>query len=238
MPAHRPERPLARRRRRRATVVAAVVVAAAGPALAACDTGDGKTLSEPAVAFTTTVPPPETLASVPLEAVPVVPEGPPSLPIDDANTTPQAFQAFAPWQQGAAIDAIYTCDGENISPAVSWLSPPAGTVEVAIALVDDSALDGDSPFVHWVVAGIDPNDITVLEGDVPLGSVQAVNSFGSVGYDGPCPPEGDEAHVYRLTVYALNQQNELADGTSAASLLEFIEDVAIGSAGLTGTYRR
>jgi len=229
------EPPTVRRSPVARTIAVALLVAVAA---ASCDTGDGKTLQEPAVAFTTTVPPPETLLSVPLET-----SEPVTLPAEDlvADTpvaAPQTFLAFAPWQDGAPIGPRYGCDGENVAPAVSWASPPEGTAELAIAMVDESAIDGDGPFVHWVLAGIDPDGGSLLEGDVPPGAVQGLNSFGSIGYGGPCPPPGDEPHVYRLTVYALNQQSELADGSPADNLLEFIENVAIGAASLTGTAGR
>ncbi len=234
-----PDRAAPPRRRRSAAdpvAAAAVVAIAAATVLASCDTGDGKTLKPPAVEFTTTVAPPATLLSVPLDTSDVG-----TVPLSAAPATeraadaPSAFQAFAPWQDGAAIDQRYTCDGDDISPAVSWTTPPAGTAELAIALVDESATDGDGPFVHWVVAGVDPSELSLLEADIPTGAVEAVNSFGSTGYSGPCPPPGDEPHQYRLTVYALNQQSELADGTPATNLLDFIEVVAIGAASLTGT---
>ena len=121
---------------------------------------------------------------------------------------------------------------------MSWSAAPAGTIEMAVSLVDESALDGDQPFVHWVVAGIDPADVSLIEGQVPLGAIQATNSFGTAGWTGPCPPPGEAAHVYRLTVYALGQQSELPDGTPAAELLDYIADISIGSTELTGTYQR
>ncbi|MGI9645991.1 MAG: YbhB/YbcL family Raf kinase inhibitor-like protein [Ilumatobacteraceae bacterium] len=218
-----------------------LVAALAALVAASCDTGDGKTLREPDEAATTTIAPPPTLLSVPLSTLdPAMTAAGESVPTDPPSDQPSVapFQAFAPWQDGGPIDALNTCDGGDVSPAVSWASPPAGTSELAIAFVDETADDGDGPFVHWVVAGIDPASISLFEGEVPIGVAEATNSFGVVGYRGPCPPAGDATHVYRLTLYALNQQNELADGTPATELLEFIEDVAIGAADLTGTYRR
>ncbi len=226
------------RRRIAPAVTPLALTALAAASLAACDTGDGKSLAPPAVAFTTTVPPPATLLSVPIESdpLPTLPGAEPS--IGSGDGTLQPFQIFVPWQDGGEIDERYGCDGDDVAPAVSWSSPPDGTAELAIAFIDESATDGDGPFVHWVLAGIDPADVPVHEGEVPQGAVQATNSFGTVGYAGPCPPAGSDPHVYRLVVYALNQQSELADGTPASNLLEFIEDVAIGSASLTGTARR
>ena len=105
-------------------------------------------------------------------------------------------------------------------------------------MVDESALDGERPFVHWVLAGVDPAEISLLEDDVPLGAVQAENSFGAFGWRGPCPPEGEPAHIYRFTMYALNQQVELADETPANELLDYIEQLAITSTDVTATYQR
>jgi Raf kinase inhibitor-like YbhB/YbcL family protein len=208
--------------------------------LSACDTGDGKTLSEPTgTVAPQTVPPLDTelplegagtLASLPLES-PVLDDGA-QLP---APSGP--FSIAAPWIDGGLIDLINTCDGANLSPAISWNDVPEGTIELAVALVDESIDDGP-PFIHWVLAGLNPGDISVLEGSTPLGAVQGLNFFGNVGYDGPCPPPGDPAHIYRLTIYALNQQTELADGTAAADLLDFVQTVAIASADVTGTFAR
>ncbi|NND74781.1 MAG: YbhB/YbcL family Raf kinase inhibitor-like protein [Ilumatobacter sp.] len=221
------------RRRTRPRTIAGAVGAAMALALVGCDTGDGKTLKDPVG----TVAPPTTTA--PVDVQDVVPGDPAltatlpaSLPADDVG-----FRVFAPWSDGAAIDPRHTCDGIDVSPAVSWVAPPAGTVELAVAVVDDSITNGP-PFVHWVIAGIDPAAGSLLEGTPPVGAVQALNFFGDVGWGGPCPPPGEGAHDYRLTLFALNQQVELADGTPATDLLDFVELVAIASIDVVGTYGR
>lgn len=212
--------------RRLAPIVLVTVLALT---VGACDTGDGKTLRpvDPDTTTTSTIP-----ATVDTGALP-------SLPLDDAVLPGDAaLRLYAPWQDGAPIEARYTCDGDDLSPAISWTAPPAGTVELAFSLVDESAAGADGPFVHWAIAGIDPADISLVEGQVPTGAPQATNSFGSLGWAGPCPPTGDPAHVYRLTMYALNQQSELADGTPADEMLGYLEAITIGSTNLTGTYQR
>ena len=145
---------------------------------------------------------------------------------------------MAPWLDGATIDPRHTCDGEDVAPAVSWGGAPPGTAEIAIAMVDDSAVSDGQPFVHWVIGGIDPAEIALVEGDVPPGAIQALNFFGDVGYGGPCPPPGDEPHLYRLTAYALNQQLELADGDTATEFLATIATISIASSDVTGLYQR
>ena len=62
---------------------------------------------------------------------------------------------------------------------------PDGTVEIAITMVDDAAVSDGQPFVHWVIAGLDPNEIALAEGDVPDGAAQALNFFGDVGLRWP-----------------------------------------------------
>jgi len=209
---------------------------------AACDTGDGKQLRPVDPDSTTTSTQAATIDTGSLPSVPIdsIPNNPLGAAGTGAEPDPDAagFRLFAPWAEGAPIDARHTCDGDDISPAVSWSAAPAGSIEMAVSLVDESVLDGDQPFVHWVVAGIDPADVSLIEGQVPLGAIQATNSFGTAGWTGPCPPPGEAAHVYRLTVYALGQQSELPDGTPAAELLDYIADISIGSTELTGTYQR
>lgn len=223
------------------------IAAAAALLLAACDTGDGKQLQpyDPADY------PSQTVASTvaepfdvdPSSGLPVEPTGNPGPEVGGGGVaspdgTFEPFVLAAPWVDGGAIDPRYTCDGLDISPALSWGAVPAGTVEIAVAMVDDSAVSEGRPFVHWVIGGLDPAEIAVVEGDVPPGALQALNFFGDVGYGGPCPPPGDDAHLYRLTAYALNQQLELADGDLATEFLDIIATLTIASTDVTGFYQR
>ncbi|MDG1786644.1 MAG: YbhB/YbcL family Raf kinase inhibitor-like protein [Ilumatobacter sp.] len=207
--------------------------------LGACDTGDGKTLPEPTGTIAPATVPPVT--ELPLDGVGTLASLPLESPILDSSRplpTPSGpFSIVAPWTDGSPIDSINTCDGANASPAVSWTAVPEGTVELAIAFVEESIDDGP-PFIHWVLAGLSPTDISLSEGSTPLGAIEGLNFFGNVGYDGPCPPPGDPAHTYRLTIFALNQQTELADGTPAADLLDFVQIVAIASTDVTGTFEQ
>jgi Raf kinase inhibitor-like YbhB/YbcL family protein len=218
---------------------ATICIAALGAlVLAACDTGDGKQFKPydpadyPSQTVATTVPD-DTAGAL------VVPTDDVASTFDgelDAGTEP--FSLAAPWLDGGDIDPRYTCDGEDLAPALTWGAVPAGTVEIAIALVDDSAVSDGQPFVHWVIAGLDPAEIALAEGDVPPGALQALNFFGDVGYGGPCPPPGAEPHLYRLTAYALNQQLELADGDPATEFLDVIATLTVASKDVTGFYRR
>ncbi len=233
-----------------------VAVLTAAVILAACDVGDGTTLRDPVAP--TTLPPPDT---TPLETVPIEdpalgdpaldsPEldgGAPAIDSPPLPTVPAVpptggvpatgFRAFTPWADGAPIDLRYTCDGANTSPALSWTDVPDGTQELAISMVDESNLSNGRPFIHWVLAGIDPGVDRIGENEIPSGAVRGLNFFGDLGYTGPCPDPGS-AGTFTITVFALNQQLELADGTPAAELLDVVGTVSIGSASSVGTVTR
>jgi Raf kinase inhibitor-like YbhB/YbcL family protein len=203
-----------------------------------CDTGDGKQL-RPYDPADYPAPAPTTEVGDSIGPVENFDDAVNSFPPADVDAvTPESFTLTAPWLDGGAIDARYTCDDLDVAPSLSWGGVPDGTVEIAITMVDDSAVSDGQPFVHWVVAGLDPNEIALVEGDLPDGAAQALNYFGDVDYGGPCPPPGDDPHLYRLTAYALNTPLQLADGTLANEFLEAIAQATIGSTDLNGTYQR
>ena len=200
---------------------AAVLFGVCATSLIACDTGDGRELSPPVL------PPPTSTITPAFDTV---------TPGEDVATTVpvQPFMLVAPWQDGAEIPVINTCDGDDISPALSWTGVPDGTVELALVVTDDDA-DG---FIHWVVTEFDPAFGSMLEGQVPQAAVQWPNSFGAAEWNGPCPPPGS-AHTYRFVLYALNQSvDEVADDAPVADLLEVIDAFTLLSTTITGTYTR
>ena len=139
----------------------------------------------------------------------------------------------APWDDGAAIDTRYTCEGLNLAPALSWPAAPLGTAEIAITLEDL-----DSPtFVHWIIAGISPDAVTLDEDTVPIGAYEANNGLGDLGYTGPCPGAGEE-HLYLITVHYLGVATGLSDGVPGDELFASIATAEVATAEVTGTFSR
>ncbi len=67
-----------------------------------------------------------------------------------------ASSAFA---DGGAIPAIYTCDGEDVSPPLAWSGIPAGARSLVLIVEDPDAPDPQAPkmtWVHWVLYNIPP----------------------------------------------------------------------------------
>jgi len=154
---------------------------------------------------------------------------PPSAPEQIRLTSP----AFAP---GAAIPPRFTCDGEDVSPPLQWSGVPAEARSLALLLEDPDAPDGT--FVHWTLFVMAPSTTGLREAEVPSGAAEGENSFGDIGYGGPCPPEGDEPHRYTFIVYALRSAPELDAGASPEEVRAEIADRAIARGELTGRFGR
>ena len=135
--------------------------------------------------------------------------------------------------EGEPIDSRYTCDGEDVSPALAWEGVPEGTAELALVMEDPDAPGGT--FTHWLVYGLDPGETQLPEGADP--ALQGTNDFGNVGYGGPCPP-GGETHDYVFRLLALDQELELEEGASRDDLLGAVEGRVVAEATLTGSYSR
>jgi Raf kinase inhibitor-like YbhB/YbcL family protein len=134
---------------------------------------------------------------------------------------------------GGEIPRRHTCDGADVSPALTFGSLPSGAQELALLVEDPDAPHGT--FVHWVAWGIDPADPALGEGAAPAGS--GTNGFGRTGYGGPCPPPGP-AHRYVFTVFALSRPTGLHPGATAAELRSAIDGAVLAKGSLTGRYAR
>lgn len=145
--------------------------------------------------------------------------------------------AFA---NGTSIPARYTCDGDDVSPPLSWNGVPEDAKSLAL-IVDDPDAPGGS-FTHWIVYNISPEEKGLAEGlpreqHLPGGLRQGVNSFGTTGYGGPCPPSGT-AHRYTFHLYALNQSPDLPKDADRAALEAWMRGRVVAEGVLVGTYRR
>lgn len=138
-----------------------------------------------------------------------------------------------------SIPAQYTCSGSDISPALSWGEPPAGTQSFALIMDDPDAPAGT--WVHWVVFNIPASARGLAEAlppgeTLPDGGVQGRNSNGNIGYNGPCPPSG--THRYFFKFYALGEMLGLSPGADKGELLKAMEGHILAEGELMGTYSR
>jgi Raf kinase inhibitor-like YbhB/YbcL family protein len=140
--------------------------------------------------------------------------------------------------QGEPIPAVHTCDGDDLSPPLSWSDPPEGTVSLAV-IMDDPDARG---WVHWVIFDL-PADARGLATGIPqdaarpAGGIQGSGNSGA-GYHGPCPPRRRGAHRYSFRVYALDSRLELPEGASKAQVVQAMEGHILAEGELIGIYER
>jgi len=135
------------------------------------------------------------------------------------------------------------CNGQNISPALEWANPPAGTKSFAVTMYDPDAPTG-SGWWHWVMYNIPAGTTGLVAGagggrNAPRGSAQGRTDFGSKGYGGPCPPVGDKPHHYNITVFALKVDKIDVPGDATAAYVGFnLNANKLATARITGLYGR
>src|SRR5262249_9790811 len=147
--------------------------------------------------------------------------------------TSGAFAANAP------IPTRYTCDGDNVSPPLSWRDTPAKAAGFALIMDDPDAPVG--AFTHWLLFNL-PAATRSLPEAVPTtqrlnnGALQGRNGTGKIGYTGPCPPSG--THHYHFTLYAVNIALSPGAGASKEQVQSALKSHILGQGELIGTYQR
>ncbi len=134
------------------------------------------------------------------------------------GTAPVSIKLSSPaFTSGGSIPSQFTCSGRDISPSIRWSAVPGGARELALELIDLDAPGG--PFVHWALTRIPPSLTSLAAGEsTPPGAVAGRNSFGVIGYRGPCPPPGAKAHRYVFVLLALRSPSGLTQGFAAGGL--------------------
>jgi len=148
-----------------------------------------------------------------------------------------AFTISSPaFVAGGDIPRIFTCDGDNTPPPLTWTDPPRDARSFALIMDDPDAPNGT--FTHWVVF-----DIPVERNELPTGApsdavgLSGRNSRSQLGYMGPCPPSG--AHRYFFRLFALDVKTlGLTPGATRDQVEEAVTSHTLGTAELMGRYKR
>jgi len=140
-----------------------------------------------------------------------------------------------------SLNSRFTCEGDDVSPPLDWVEPPAGTKSYALIVDDPDAPDPQAPkrvFVHWVLYNI-PASATSLPERVkpealPPGTRQGLNDWKKTGYRGPCPPAGRHRYFHKL--YALDVVLPELGAATKAELEEAMAGHVLAQDELIGTY--
>jgi Raf kinase inhibitor-like YbhB/YbcL family protein len=162
----------------------------------------------------------------------------------DAKEVNPMMKVTSPaFENQGAIPKKFTCDGEDISPALAWSNIPEGTKSFALIVDDPDAPDPANPrmtWVHWVMYNIPATVSSLLEGvtdkDLPKGTLQGLNDWKKTGYGGPCPPTGTHRYFHKL--YALDIVLPDLKQPTKAKLEKAMEGHVLSKAELVGLYQR
>lgn len=130
------------------------------------------------------------------------------------------------------IPKKFTCEGEDINPALTIEDIPADTQSLALIVDDPDAPMG--MWVHWVVYNIPKGASRIEENSIP--GEQGNNDFGRQNYGGPCPPSG--THRYFFKIYALDRELNLKSGLAKKELEKAMQGHILDKAELIGLYKK
>ncbi|MBI4541118.1 MAG: YbhB/YbcL family Raf kinase inhibitor-like protein [Gemmatimonadetes bacterium] len=141
------------------------------------------------------------------------------------------------------IPTKHTCEGDDLSPPLSWSPAPDGTKSLALIVDDPDAPDPRAPrmtWVHWVLYNIPPVAAGLPEGatrkNLPAGTRDGLNDWKRTGYGGPCPPIGRHRYFHKL--YALDTVLPDLGAPTKAQLERAMSGHILDRAELVGTYQK
>ncbi len=150
----------------------------------------------------------------------------------DENEGDRPMNITSPeFKHNGFIPKRFTCQGEDINPALSIEGIPENTMSLVLIVDDPDASMGT--WVHWVLYNV-PVASEIKENSIP--GKQGINDFGRGDYGGPCPPSG--THRYFFKVYALDIGLKQEEGMRKIRLLDAMEGHVIQKAELIGLYKK
>lgn len=138
------------------------------------------------------------------------------------------------FEHNGIIPSQYTCDGENMNPPLKFVGIPEATQSLVLILDDPDSPSGN--WLHWILVNIEPSINSIQEGVIPAGVKQGINSFGNLGYGGPCPSSGTHRYFFRL--YALDKKLETHPPFGREEIEQMMSGHIIAQAELMGQYGR
>ena len=132
------------------------------------------------------------------------------------------------------LPPINTCDGDDLSPALEIDEVPQKAQSLVLIVDDPDALNGQ--FIHWLLWNIPVGTEFIAEGQSPIGAVAGTNSFGRVGYTGPCPPKGTHRYIFKLM--ALDTVLDLPVSTTIKELEKAMNEHILSQTEIVARYGR
>lgn len=138
----------------------------------------------------------------------------------------------------AQVLNAYGCSGGNVSPQLSWNTPPINTKSFALICHDPDA-PKENGWYHWLLLNIPTNIKSIAQGGKIDGTLETITDFKTTGYGGACPPVGHGVHHYNFTIYALNiEKLDVNKNMPPVEVEKLVQEHAIAKSTITGLFER
>lgn len=139
------------------------------------------------------------------------------------------------------IPSKFTCEGDDVSPPLTWTDVPSNAKSLALIVDDPDAPDPAAPkmtWVHWVLYNLPAAATSLPEAvkSLPAGTLEGRNDWKRTGYGGPCPPIG--RHRYFFKLYALDAVLPNLGQPSKGKLEDAMRSHILERDELVGTYQK
>lgn len=137
-----------------------------------------------------------------------------------APAKPVTIPFESPAIHGGELPALYTCDGSDISPPLSWGAVPSTVFELALFVIGSARTrsGGRSTSIEWTVGGLKPALHGMRAGELPPGAFEQEASAGGRRYS-ICPARG-QTELYTFALYALPLHHRTSAKLRAELLLD------------------
>lgn len=119
----------------------------------------------------------------------------------------------------------YTCRGEDRTPALNISNLTAKSLAIMVFNPFIKSCCSFSTWLIWNIPAMEripegfPKEPVVTR---PVSAVQGKNDYGTIGYHGPCPLNG-EMHRYQFRVYGLDTFLDLPPGSRKDDLIHAMQ---------------
>lgn len=138
----------------------------------------------------------------------------------------------------AQVLNAHGCSGGNVSPQLSWNTPPINTKSFALICHDPDAPKPNG-WYHWLVVNIPVNVKSIDQGAKIDGSLETITDFKTTGYGGACPPVGHGIHHYNFTIYALDVKKlDIEADDDPVEVEKKVSEHTLAKSTITGLFER
>ncbi len=161
-----------------------------------------------------------------------------TIPISNIPKEKELVLTSSLFEHMGKIPVKYTCDGQNINPALK-ISGVSVNAQSLVLIMEDldvpKSIRSDGIWNHWLKFNLSSSLTEIEEGANP-GGISGLGTSKTLKYIGPCPP--DKEHRYFFKLFSLDTILDLKKGATKSQIEEAMRGHILQEAVLVGVYER